>query len=101
MKESCSILEPTTAKNGGTASCRSAVFLWLGGGCERTGTGIWEDGRGRKRKEEDGEDGNGTLRGRNKDFERTKKGLRGRRNKDFEKEKKGNRESCNSKAVFR
>ena len=38
---------------------------------------------------------------REEDFERTKKGLRGRRNKDFEKEKKGNRESCDSIAVFR
>ena len=60
-----------------------------------------------------GEDGNGNLggwertkeegrgrRGRERDFERTKKGLRGRRNKDFEKEKKGNRESCDSIAVF-
>ena len=89
VKESCSILEQTTpTKNGGTASCRSAVFFgseeederererksgrmgkdyemmeedgnWNRGGGERT----W---RGRKRNWRTatglGEDGNGTLR---------------------------------------
>ena len=45
VKGSCSILELTTTKNGGTASCRSAVFF----GSEE------EDGRGRKRMEEDSE----------------------------------------------
>ena len=41
VKESCSILEQTTpTKNGGTASCRSAVFF----GSEE------EDGRGRERE---------------------------------------------------
>ena len=66
-------------------------FLWLGGGgkrTERTGAGLGGGGM-----EED-------FERREEDFERTKKGLRGRRNKDFEKEKKGNRESCDSIAVF-
>ena len=72
VKESCSILEQTTpTKNGGTASCRSAVFF----GSEE------EDGRGREREsgrrgedfemmEEELEDGNGTWRGRERDFEK-------------------------------
>ena len=81
VKESCSILEQTTpTKNGGTASCRSAVFF----GCEEE-----EEGRGREREsgrrgedlertEEDGEDGNGTLRGwkrTEEESERTDTGL--------------------------
>ena len=51
VKESCSILEQTTpTKNGGTASCRSAVSF----GSEE------EEGRGRNRDfEENGEDGRG------------------------------------------
>lgn len=61
----CSILELTTP-NGGTASCRSAVFLWLGGGGERTL-------RGGKRTEMMGaglgENVDGTLRRRGEDFE--------------------------------
>ena len=72
VKESCSILERAT-KNGGTASCRSAVFF----GSEE------EDGRGRERESgrmgEDFEmmveDGNGnrggwerTLRGRKRNW---------------------------------
>ena len=40
--------------NGGTASCRSAVFF----GFEEEGRGLGEDGRGA------GEDGNGNLRRR-------------------------------------
>ena len=87
VKESCSILEQTTpTKNGGTASCRSAVFF----GCEEE-----EEGRGREREsgrrgedfermEEDGrgvgEDGHGTLR-------REKQGFRKDENQDFEKVK--------------
>ena len=71
VKESCSILEQTTpTKNGGTASCRSAVSF----GSEE------EEGRGREREsgrrgenlertEEELEDGNGTWRGRQRDFE--------------------------------
>ena len=70
--ESCSILEQTTpTKNGGTASCRSAVSF----GSEE------EEGRGREREsgrrgedlertEEELEDGNGTWRGRERDFEK-------------------------------
>ena len=59
----------TNHANGGTASGRSAVF-----GCEEE-----EEGRGREREsgrrgedlertEEDGEDGNGTLRGRKRNW---------------------------------
>ena len=72
MKESCSILEPTTAKNGGTASCRSAVFFGLEEdvrGRERESGRMGEDERGRKR----------TLRG-GKRTERRGNGLGGRRN---------------------
>ena len=39
--------------NGGTASCRSAVFF----GFEEDGRGLGEDGRGRERKKEDLDDG--------------------------------------------
>ena len=47
-------------KNGGTASCRSAVFF---------GSEEEEEGRGRKRREEDSEDdGDRTLRGSEEDF---------------------------------
>ena len=75
--EQCSILEPTTpTKNGGTASCRSAVFF----GFEE------EDGRGRGRESgrmgedferteedgEDGEDGTWTLRRRTRNSEQDK-----------------------------
>ena len=79
MKESCSILEQTTpTKNGGTASCRSAVFFGLE---EEEGRGLGEDGRGRTREsgrmgedlertEEELEDGNGPWRGRERDFEK-------------------------------
>ena len=74
MKESCSILEQTTpTKNGGTASCRSAVFF----GCEEE-----EEGRGRNRDfEENGEEGRGLgedgrgIGGRQRDLERTGTGL--------------------------
>ena len=109
VTESCSILEQTTpTKNGGTASCRSAVFF----GSEE------EDGRGREREsgrrgedfemmEEELEDGNGTSeewngnrRGMERDFEEEEKGTLRRRNQDFEEGKKGNRESCDSIAVF-
>ena len=76
VKESCSILEQTTpTKNGGTASCRSAVSF----GSEE------EEGRGRNRDfEENGEDGRGwdrTLRGRKRN--------RGGRKRDFEEEGNG------------
>ena len=88
-------------------------FLWL----------EEEEGRGRNRDfEENGEDGRGLreegrgiggwatgLGGEERDLEkeetmtlrRTKTGLGEGRKRDFEKEKKGNRESCDSKAVFR
>ena len=65
VKESCSILERAT-KNGGTASCRSAVF-----GCE-------EDGRVRNRDFEDNGEEDGTLRGwkrTEEESERTDTGL--------------------------
>ena len=73
VKESCSILEQTTpTKNGGTASCRSAVSF----GSEE------EEGRGRNRDfEENGEDGRGLgedgrgIGGRQRDLERTGTGL--------------------------
>ena len=74
VKESCSILEQTTpTKNGGTASCRSAVSF----GSEE------EEGRGREREsgrrgedfemmEEDGHGNRGgwerTLRGRKRNW---------------------------------
>ena len=86
VKESCSILERAT-KNGGTASCRSAVFF----GCEeeeegkRTGTGLrgerggWERTlRGRKMN---WRVGNGTRRGGT--------GLGEGRNNDFEEDENG------------
>ena len=79
----CSILEPTTTKNGGTASCRSAVFF---GSEEEDGRGrrwlemTWRrTRRGRERKKEDfGEDWNGSLR-------RTKTGLGTDKNKGFQR----------------
>ena len=85
VKESCSILEQTTpTENGGTASCRSAVF-----GCEEE-----EEGRGREREsgrmgedlertEEELEDGNGTWRGRERDFEKGETRLSKGRKQDF------------------
>ena len=69
VKESCSILERAT-KNGGTASCRSAVF-----GCEEEGRGLGEDGRG--------------IGGRQRDLERTGTGLGEGRNNDFEEDENG------------
>lgn len=50
--------------NGGTASCRSAVFF-----------GSWRRGEDFERKKEDGEDGSGTRRGRERDSERMGTGL--------------------------
>lgn len=91
--------------NGGTASCRSAVFF----GFEEDGRGLGEDGRGLR------EDLERTWR-MGEDFERKKRGLLGRRNetlkrkkqglgtgqnKDLETEKKWNRESCDSIGHFR
>ena len=80
---SCSILERTTTKNGGTASCRSAVSLCL----EENGSGIGEDGKWTRRKKK-------------RDFEEDGKGTRRKKKRDLEEEKIGNRESCNSIAVF-
>ena len=70
VKESCSILEQTTpTENGGTASCRSAVF-----GCEEE-----EEGRGRtgtpRRTGRIGEDFERREEDGNKAFERTGTGL--------------------------
>ena len=65
----------TNTKNGGTASCRSAVFF---AARRRMRGEDFEKRRGEdfERMEEDGrgagEDGNGTLRGRNKDSEQDK-----------------------------
>ena len=67
VKESCSILEQTTpTKNGGTASCRSAVSF----GSEE------EEGRGRERESgRRGEDFEMMEEDGNKAFERSKTGL--------------------------
>ena len=79
--------------NGGTASCRSAVFFGLeeegkrtkrmGEDLESKKTGIGEDGSGTRRRmgedferrKEDGEDGKWTRRKKKRNFERTKTGL--------------------------
>ena len=70
VKESCSILELPTTKNGGTASGRSAVFF----GCEEE-----EEGRGRtgtpRRTGRIGEDFERREEDGNKAFERSKTGL--------------------------
>lgn len=55
----------TNHANGGTASCRSAVFF----GFEEEGGGMEEDF---ERRKEDGEEGNGTWRRRGEDLERRK-----------------------------
>ena len=98
VKESCSILEQPTTKNGGTASGRSAVFFAerrkrRGEDFERRE----EEGNGNRRRMERGfeEDGNGnrgggerTLRG-GKRTERMDTGLGGRRNGTLRMEKQG------------
>ena len=91
----------TNHANGGTASCRSAVFFGSeeeGKRTKRTGTGIGEDGRGlggcertwrgrkrTKRTEEDGED----FARRNQDFDEVKTGLGERRNGTLRRTGKG------------
>ena len=58
MTESCSILEQTTpTKNGGTASCRSAVFFGSeeGRGRERESGRMGEDFERKKEELEDGQ----------------------------------------------
>ena len=75
--------------NGGTASCRSAVFF----GSEE------EDGRGRER--ESGRMGEDLERMEEEFGREGKPGLLTGRNNGFEEGKKGNRESCDSIAGFR
>ena len=89
VKESCSILEQPTTKNGGTASCRSAVFF-----------GLEEEGRGRERESgrrgEESEDVRGLGEGERgrRGWNRTERTLRWEENgtqrenenKDSEKE---------------
>ena len=75
VKESCSILEQTTpTKNGGTASCRSAVFFGSEG---EEGRGLGEEGHGTLRREKQGfrEDERGLGEDWNWTLRRTKQGL--------------------------